>query len=159
MSERAPYADVGRAMRTTVDLAFAVSPPLKACDWRILAAVVSKLASWSRLEERVYAVEIAEAAGVHPRRAQRSLQVLAAHGVIRWAPVRGSRSRTLLGLSEPQWLTDDSSVSESGSFSVSDSGSFSVSDCGSPKREGSPRSSSEKESSSLDWTYIGEAAR
>jgi hypothetical protein len=98
VTRRSPYADVGAAMRDTIARANGVRPRLRASERSVLDAVFNLTASWSLLSVRVYAANVAEAAGVNEKTARLALNRLAEEAVIVWSPVRGLRAPTTLAI-------------------------------------------------------------
>jgi hypothetical protein len=100
MRRRDSFSDVGAAVRLTVERA--VAADLGVGDWRVLGAVLSLSASWSRLTVAADAPQIAELAGMSVRRTRDRLKRLAAEAVIVWTPRPGTRPdgkpRSVVGL-------------------------------------------------------------
>ena len=99
MTARARYAEVGEALRLAIDRAIALDLP--ASGWRVVAAVVSLVASYSRLSDRVYVSQIASRASLSERRTREWLKRLDAAGVLSVDLRRGGsgdRPRSVVGL-------------------------------------------------------------
>jgi hypothetical protein len=86
---RAPIVDVGPALRDT--LARARGARLTTKDWRALAAIIDRTASWSRLEDRVTHHVLRELSGLDRSDLRKSLRRLAAKGVVGYEPGAGWR--------------------------------------------------------------------
>jgi hypothetical protein len=71
---RDPYAEVGRAMRHAVDKA--VAHGIGKGEWRVLAAVLAEVSSYSRLTDRVFVKAIRDRAGLSDRYTRSCLQKL-----------------------------------------------------------------------------------
>ena len=143
---RDPYPEVGQAMRAAVERARDVQPRLTVADRAVLDAVFVLLASYSRLADRVFVMQIAVIAGVHERIARASLRRLADVGVIGWRTVQGSQKPSLLTLTGA--LRPDETPGESGPLSPGDSGPLSPGHSG-PDTEKLPEKFSEE--STIDW--------
>lgn len=102
-SRRDPYKAVGAAMRAAMDAACHAEPPLRPREWRVLAAVVSITASWSRLEDEVSHGQLQVLTGIAERRTlARELRSLAQRGIVMYEPgdstPGGGRTLSRVGL-------------------------------------------------------------
>ena len=70
MTGRDPYAEVGRAMRDSIERALTADLSRSGNDWKVLGALFHEIASYSRLSDRVYTARLAEL--TRPVRAQRA---------------------------------------------------------------------------------------
>jgi len=102
LPERDTYADVGAAIRQAHERACEAGD-LTARDWRILSAVLTLVASYSRMRDRLTSAQVAAAAGVHERTAQKCLTRLRDRGIImREASVGRRPSVTGFHAAEPR---------------------------------------------------------
>jgi hypothetical protein len=98
VSERAEYAAVGAAMRQAWERA--ATHRVTACDLATLGAVCARVTSYSRLEDKLTAKEIAGCTHFHYRSVLTSLKRLASlrPPVLIFEPARGQKKRSLIGL-------------------------------------------------------------
>jgi hypothetical protein len=94
---RVPYAAAGSAMRDTLTRAF--MSDLTPSEWKLVAAILYHVASWSRVEDSVSVSHLASISGVSPDYARKALKKLAQRGVILWEPSRGRGRPSRVGLS------------------------------------------------------------
>lgn len=88
MTRRDSYADVGKAMRESIERALA-DDTLTGRDWKVLGAILHELASYSRLSDRIHAARFSELTGVDERGVRRSVVKLVDAGAIRREPSLG----------------------------------------------------------------------
>jgi hypothetical protein len=90
------YAEVGAAMRLAIGRATAAT--LSDGKRRVFEAVLSCVASFSRLDDLVYVADVAQVAHVSERHTRDCLASLRDLGIIVWEPKRGQSVRSRLGL-------------------------------------------------------------
>lgn len=91
MSGRDPYAEVGKALRSTLQDAASADPPLRLWEWRVFAAVIAQTASWSKFEDSLPHAEILKFLEREPNRDNRrevskAINTLAERGFIGYVP-------------------------------------------------------------------------
>jgi hypothetical protein len=107
---RDPLVEVGEAQRQTLRRANHASPPLRPRQLRVLNAVVSLTATWSRLSDRISTSAVADEAGLFTKDgpdsklAGRELGGLAKLGLIVYQPGSGRPSDNGRGLSHLSFI-------------------------------------------------------
>lgn len=86
--KRERYAAAGRATRDALQRAVTMDDDLKARDYRVLLAVVSLTASYSRISDGTSVGQLSELAGLSYARTSESLGRLHDAGVITWEGTR-----------------------------------------------------------------------
>lgn len=94
--DRDAFVDVGAAIRQAVARASAAQ--LTNRQWRTLLGLVAVVASWSRLWDNVYTIEIAKAVGLDAKNLRQDLAKLRDAGVIIYEPAQGRGFRSRIGL-------------------------------------------------------------
>jgi phage replication O-like protein O len=89
---RDAYADVGRAMRESIERALAAN--LTGRDFRVLLALHHRLSSWSRLSDRVYTAEFCQLSGMKENKVRESVARLVEAGAIGRDPSSGRHPST-----------------------------------------------------------------
>lgn len=88
-SPRSSYAEAGAAMRSAIDKAIANSRALTRADWQAFAAVLSIVASYSRVRDRSSVGQVRAVACLSERQTRTSLRKLNDLDIIAWQPKRG----------------------------------------------------------------------
>jgi hypothetical protein len=96
MSSRAPYAEVGSAIRDASRRANEAQ--LSDGQRKVFLAVIALVASYSRLEDRVYVADVAGLSRLSNRHTRDCLKFLHEQQLIVWKPRRGKSVKSLLGL-------------------------------------------------------------
>jgi hypothetical protein len=99
MTARARYTDAGQAMRDT--LARAMAADLSSTAWRVLAALLVQIGSYSRTEYPVSEGELAGLTDRSKRVVRRGVSELLAAGVVDREHVQGARRDPLFRLAAP----------------------------------------------------------
>jgi hypothetical protein len=89
--KRAAYADVGEATRRAVELAM---PDLNLPEARVLLALVSKLTTWSMMEDSLAVRQLGDATGMDERAVRRAVAGLVEKGAIVRVSAPGRRAST-----------------------------------------------------------------
>jgi hypothetical protein len=102
-----PFAEVGRTLR--VVLGGATAARLSGTHWRVLAAVVTLTASYSKTTDRTYVAKIADLAELDAtdpklKRTKRALKHLASKGLIRYEPARKHGDQTTISICQDSRL-------------------------------------------------------
>lgn len=91
------FGEVMEAQRQAISRANALR--LSAGEYRVLLAVLSLVASYSRLRDRVYVAQVVtRTEGLSERYVRDCLAKLARLGIIYWEPHRGHGAASVLGL-------------------------------------------------------------
>jgi hypothetical protein len=97
------YKMVGAAVRRSFQKAAFHEPRLSGSDWRVLAAVHTLTASYSKLADYLYVAELARKADLDRKdpmfkATKKSLKRLQEAGAIEWQPSRRHGERSLVSL-------------------------------------------------------------
>jgi hypothetical protein len=93
---RVAYADAGAAIRLAIERG--VSARLNGQAWRVLAAVIALVPSYSRLADKTYTAQIARFAEIDEKRTRVLLGQLRRRGIIVYVPAQGRNRKSLIGL-------------------------------------------------------------
>lgn len=98
MAGRDSYAEVGRAMRVSLEAALRADPELSAGAWRVLAAIIHEVPTWSRISDTVARKKLADLTGLTERTVSRAVNRLVAAGAIKWTPGDGAGNASQVAL-------------------------------------------------------------